>query len=156
MSASSSDKPGVIAPPPLVYLAGLGGGLLFDWLVPGYTLPGGVLQIVGVGLLPVGVLLLVWAVVTMRRARTTVSPYKHSSAVVRSGPYRFARNPIYLADAVFYVGLSLALRSAAALVLLPGVLAVIRYGVVAREERYLERVFGDPYRAYKAEVRRWF
>lgn len=156
MCGSSTDKPGVIAPPPLVYLAGFGGGLLFDRLVPGYELPGGVLQIVGLVLLPAGVLLLAWAVVTMRRARTTVSPYKPSSAIVRSGPYRFTRNPIYLADAILYVGLALAFRSGAALVLLPVVLAVIRYGVIAREERYLERVFGDPYRAYEAEVRRWF
>jgi len=156
MSESSSDTSRVIAPPPLVYLAGLGGGLLFDWLVPGYGLPGGVLQVVGLGLVPAGVALLAWAVVTMRRARTAVNPYKPSSAVVATGPYRFTRNPIYLADAVLYVGLSLALRSAAALALLPLVLAVIRYGVIAREERYLERAFGDTYRKYKAEVRRWF
>lgn len=156
MSALSSDTSRVIAPPPLVYLAGLGGGLLFDRLVPGYGLPGGVLQIVGLGLVPAGVALLAWAVVTMRRARTAVNPYKPSSALVASGPYRFTRNPIYLADAVLYVGLAFALRSAAGLALLPLVLVVIRYGVIAREERYLERAFGDSYRKYKAVVRRWF
>jgi protein-S-isoprenylcysteine O-methyltransferase Ste14 len=156
MSGSPADNSGVIAPPPLIYLAGLGSGVLFDRLVPGYELPGAFLHFAGLGLIPVGVVLLVWAIFTMRRAKTSVNPFKPSSVVVRSGPYGFSRNPIYLADAILYFGLSFALRSAAALVVLPVVLAVIRYGVIAREERYLERMFGDAYLMYKADVRRWF
>jgi protein-S-isoprenylcysteine O-methyltransferase Ste14 len=155
VSGPPADRPGVIAPPPLVYLAGLGLGLLFDWLVPGYELPGGAIRVVGMGLALAGVGLLAWAVVALRRAKTPVNPYKPSSAVVTDGPYRFSRNPIYLADAILYAGLALAFRSAAALALLPVVLAVVRYGVIGREERYLDRTFGDAYRSYKARVRRW-
>jgi protein-S-isoprenylcysteine O-methyltransferase Ste14 len=155
VSGPRNDVARVLAPPLVFYLGGLGIGVLFDQLVPGYDLPGGAPQVIGLALLPVGAAILAWSVVTMRRAGTAVSPHKSSSTIVTKGPYHYSRNPIYLADAVLYVGLALALRSAVALALLPVVLAAIRYGVIAREERYLERAFGEPYRSYKGRVRRW-
>ncbi len=71
------------------------------------------------------------------------------------GPFRYSRNPIYIADAVLYVGLALALDWIWALALLPFVLVVVRFGVIEREERYLERQFSDEYLRYKQRVRRW-
>jgi protein-S-isoprenylcysteine O-methyltransferase Ste14 len=91
---------------------------------------------------------MLYAVVTMRRARTAVSLYKPSAAVVSGGPYRFSRNPVYLADALLHVGVALLMRSRSllALLLLPLVVAVMNAGVIAGEERYPEGKFGAPRR----------
>ena len=78
-----------------------------------------------------------------------------STTVVTTGLYRLSRNPIYLGLAALYLGLAFAANSGWAVILLLPILAVMRYGVIAREERYLEAKFGDDYRAYKARVRRW-
>ncbi len=78
-----------------------------------------------------------------------------SSALVTSGPYRFTRNPMYLGMASLYAGIALAFGLLWSLALLLVVLVVIDRGVIAREERYLERRFGDEYRLYKQQVRRW-
>src|SRR6185437_783921 len=86
---------------------------------------------------------------------TTVSPYSASKALVSSGPYRFSRNPGYLGMALVFAGISLMTSSVWALVALVPTLAVIEFGVIHREERYLERTFGEEYRAYRARVRRW-
>jgi protein-S-isoprenylcysteine O-methyltransferase Ste14 len=84
-----------------------------------------------------------------------VSPYKPTSALVVDGPYRYSRNPIYLADALIYIGISVVIDTLWPILLLPIALAVLQQGVIAREERYLERKFGDQYRQYQASVRRW-
>ena len=71
------------------------------------------------------------------------------------GPYRFTRNPIYVGFALAYAGVSVWSRTNGPLLMLPGVLAVVDRVVVAREERYLERLFGEDYRNYLADTRRW-
>ncbi len=84
-----------------------------------------------------------------------MDPWRASSALVTSGPYRFTRNPMYLGMASLYAGIALAFGLLWSLALLLAVLVVIDRGVIAREERYLERRFGDEYRIYKQQVRRW-
>ena len=71
------------------------------------------------------------------------------------GVYRFTRNPMYLAMALLYLGAALATDSTLTRALLPPLFASVQVGVVSREERYLERKFGDDYRRYRAAVRRW-
>ncbi len=78
-----------------------------------------------------------------------------TTAIVETGPYRFTRNPIYLGMFLGLVGLAIAFDSLWLLVMLVPFTLAIRYGVVAREEAYLERKFGDAYRQYRARVRRW-
>jgi protein-S-isoprenylcysteine O-methyltransferase Ste14 len=95
------------------------------------------------------------AAATMRGARTNVNPYKPAHAIVESGPFRYSRNPIYVAMAITYIGSSLLVRSAVPLLLLPVVIGAIDRGVIDREEAYLEDKFGDRYLAYKMRVRRW-
>ena len=85
-----------------------------------------------------------------RTSLPTRPPYQSST-----GPYRFTRNPIYLGMMLALVGLAIAFDSAWLLVTLVPFALVIRYGVVAREEAYLERRFGEVYRRYRARVRRW-
>lgn len=154
---SGRDHPGVIAPPPLIYL----GFLLAGWglgRLAGLPSFGGdaVARMVVAGLLiGVGLALELWAIGAFRRRRTAVQPWKPSTALVAEGPYRFSRNPIYLGFAVTYLGLALALNSWLALALLVPCLLVVDRGVIAREERYLSAKFGASYDAYRGRVRRW-
>ena len=78
-----------------------------------------------------------------------------TTAIVVQGPYRFSRNPMYLAMAILYAGLAFAINGLLIIVLLPVLLGILSFGVISREERYLERKFGQEYLRYKARVRSW-
>jgi protein-S-isoprenylcysteine O-methyltransferase Ste14 len=91
----------------------------------------------------------------MREAGTNIQPNLPSTTVVSSGPYSLTRNPIYLAMTLLYSGIAILVNTVWPLFLLPLVLVVIRFGVIEREEGYLERKFGKSYRDYKERVRRW-
>ena len=88
-------------------------------------------------------------------AGTNIPPNLPTTALVVDGIYRRTRNPLYLGSTLVYLGLSVAAGSWWAIVLVAPLLWVMNVGVIAREERYLERKFGDAYRSYKARVRRW-
>ena len=88
-------------------------------------------------------------------AGTNVNPYRPSTAVVDSGPYRFTRNPLYVSLTLMYLGLTLAFNTWWGFVLLVPVLIVMHFGVILREERYLEGKFGESYRRYRDNVRRY-
>ena len=145
---------GVIAPPPFIYLAFLGLGFAFEWLMPGADLPGWA-QWIGAVVIVAGVALMISFEHAFKRAGTDANPYRASTALATDGPYRFSRNPAYLGMAITYAGITLAAEAPWALVLLAPAMLVIRYGVIAREERYLERLFGEDYLAYKRTTRRW-
>jgi protein-S-isoprenylcysteine O-methyltransferase Ste14 len=99
--------------------------------------------------------LVAWAIATMTRAGSNVPTSLPTTTIVEIGPYRFTRNPIYLGMLLGLIGLAIATNSLWLLIALVPFAFVIRYGVVAREEAYLERKFGDAYRRYCARVRRW-
>lgn len=141
--------------PPVVYFGPFGLIWALQWRQP-WTIPGGAaVGVGGLALVLTGIALTVWSAATLQRARTTVIPWERVSAIVTTGPFRFSRNPIYLADAIAYVGASLLIHSWWPLVALPGILLVIRRKVIDREESYLTERFGDPYREYQRRVRRW-
>lgn len=94
-------------------------------------------------------------ILALRRAGTSPNPRRPTTALVVSGPYQFTRHPLYLSMAAIYAGAALGTNAFWALVLLPAAVALIDRGPMVREERYMERKFGDAYRAYKAKVRRW-
>ncbi len=91
----------------------------------------------------------------MLAAETNINPFKPTTAIVSSGPFRFTRNPLYLSVTLIYLGLTLAVNTWWAFLLLGPVLLFIHFGVVLREERYLERRFGESYREYRLRVRRY-
>ncbi|HLF58299.1 MAG TPA: isoprenylcysteine carboxylmethyltransferase family protein [Alphaproteobacteria bacterium] len=147
------DIPGVIAPPPLIYLAGLVAGLVLDRT---WTLP--ILRarpIAGTALVLLGAVLMALGIREFKRAGTDFKPYRPTTRIITSGPFRFTRNPLYISLALVYAGIALTVGSAWALAFLVPVLGIIRYGVIAREERYLEGKFGPEYLRYKQSVRRW-
>jgi protein-S-isoprenylcysteine O-methyltransferase Ste14 len=150
-----TETSGVRFPPPLAYIAGFLIGVVLEAIFPIGSLP------LALALIGLAIGVVVWlaldgaAMLRFRRAKTSMIPMRPSTALVVGGPYRFSRNPMYVGMAFLYAGLALGLGVIWALVVLPAVLIVVDCQVIAREERYLERKFGDSYREYKARVRRW-
>ena len=153
----SDDHAGVIAPPPLLYGAALAAGLALDFLV--FRVPTGLPAGLRFGLAAacgLAALVLVGGALTgFRRAGTPAEPWHPSTAIVTDGVYGYTRNPMYVAMALFYGAIMVAVDSLITLLFLVPLLIVVHYGVVLREERYLERKFGDAYRHSKSAVRRW-
>jgi protein-S-isoprenylcysteine O-methyltransferase Ste14 len=155
MPSDEQDKAGIVAPPPLIYLGHLVFGLLLNRRFPATFLRPRIARRLGWPLLGGGVLLLGWFEWALRHAGTPASPYKPVSHVVTEGPFRYTRNPGYLSMAMIYTGITILANALWAILLLPVALLVIQRGVIEREERYLERKFGEEYLRYKAQVRRW-
>jgi len=149
------DNPGVIAPPPLIYAGALAIGLLANRLYPIAFLPRGLSRVLGWPLIVGGPVVGSLGLREMKRADTNVDPREPTTAIVTGGPYRFTRNPLYLSMTLIYAGITALANALPAALLLPFVLHIMRRGVIEREERYLERKFGDEYLDYKARVRRW-
>jgi protein-S-isoprenylcysteine O-methyltransferase Ste14 len=151
------DHPGVIAPPPLIFigflLAGWGLGQALGDM--GFGLEAMVRRGLALALVVGGLVLDGWAAGTFRRIGTPPEPWKPTTALATDGLYRFSRNPIYVGFAVSYVGFAVAMDSLATLAMLVPCLVVVDRFVIAREERYLEARFGEAYRAYRTRVRRW-
>lgn len=90
----------------------------------------------------------------MRRSGENIRVDTPTRSIVSSGPYAFSRNPLYLSMTFAYVAVTLILNTAWPLFLFPIMLTAVQFSVTLREERYLERLFGDSYRGYQAQVRR--
>lgn len=155
MSQPSHDNAGVIAPPPLIVGAGLVGGVLLHLLIPVRFLPPDIARILGALVVVVSAVPGLWALWEMYKARTSPLPEHSTRALVTVGAFAFSRNPIYLTFLLFHVGVAIFVNGLLILLPLPLVVWVMTRGVIEREERYLERKFGDAYRQYKARVRRW-
>ncbi len=150
-----TDTAGVIAPPPLIYLGALAVGFGLNAAIGSGSLPRAAALPVGGGLMVAGGALAATFVRAFIRAGTPVDPYEPTKTIVTDGPYRLTRNPAYLGMALAYAGIALVADAPWALLPLPIAMTVIDRGVIAREERYLERRFGPAYNEYRARVRRW-
>jgi protein-S-isoprenylcysteine O-methyltransferase Ste14 len=155
VSDEPPDHPGVLAPPPYLFLGALGFGMLLDRALPLPFVSKTLAQTTGAKAIVMGVGTFVWAFATMKRAGTHVDVCEPATAVVEDGPYAYSRNPIYLGLALTYAGIAVFRRAPITLGLLAPLLFVMERGVVEREERYLERKFGAKYTAYRSRVRRW-
>jgi protein-S-isoprenylcysteine O-methyltransferase Ste14 len=141
--------------PPFVYLISLVVGVLIQLAIPLPFVPRTLATPLGAALVVVAIALFSWSVTKFRAANTPVPARKPTTAIVQSGPYRFSRNPIYLAFSLFQLGIAIWANSIWLLATLVGAVAIIHYIVIPREERYLERKFRTQYLDYKASVRRW-
>ncbi|MBA3490847.1 MAG: isoprenylcysteine carboxylmethyltransferase family protein [Rubrobacteraceae bacterium] len=151
----NADNPGVIAPPPLIYAGALLSGLLANRRYHIPFLPRPLMRILGWPLVAGGFAVGLLGYREMRRAETNLDPRKPATTLVTEGPFRFTRNPLYLSMTLLYGGISALANALPALLLLPIVLHLMRRGVIEREERYLERKFGDVYLLYKVKAPRW-
>ena len=147
--ADEQDNPGIRVPPPPFYLLGLLLGLLLDRRVHVPFLPPRVARVLGWSLVGGGTALTAWFVRTMRGADTTIRIDKPVSSLVQDGPFCYSRNPGYLSLTILYAGIAILRNALWAILLLPLVLYVIQREVIEREERYLERIFGEEYLTYK-------
>lgn len=155
---AGSDTPGLFTRPPLLFLAALMIGLVLDRLLRlPFPLPGTGLvhRITGGALILSGLALVRASMGNFARAGTPYRSIEPTTALVTSGLYGLSRNPIYVGLFLLYGGIGVAAQSLGILILTLPLALTIRYGIVAREETYLERRFGDAYRDYKARVRRW-
>jgi protein-S-isoprenylcysteine O-methyltransferase Ste14 len=107
-------------------------------------------------LIGIGLAGFVWALAAIWGHRTTVNPYKAATNLVTFGPFAHSRNPIYVSDWFVYLGVTLLLGTAWALLFAPLVWVVMRYAVIAHEEAHLLAKFGDEYQTYCSQVKRWF
>jgi protein-S-isoprenylcysteine O-methyltransferase Ste14 len=149
------DAPGIIAPPPLIYVSGLALGFGLQALLPSTSLPNPLEWGLGVFLILAGSALAACLLVVFRRARTPVDPYQATTTIVTNGPYRITRNPGYLGMTLVYAGIAVLTAALWVFIALVPTLILIDRGVIMREERYLEAKFGDEYLRYKARTRRW-
>lgn len=156
MNSTDPETAGVIAPPPLLYLGTLAAGLVLGAVrpLPSFSAPG-FLQGFGVLLLVVGAIVIRWSFVTMARTKANVIRHDAPLALAVRGPFRFSRNPIYVGMTGLYLGGAFLADSLWMLLLLAPLLAVMQWGVIVREERLLERRFGEAYLLYKSSTRRW-
>jgi protein-S-isoprenylcysteine O-methyltransferase Ste14 len=153
---ADQDVPNLgVVRPPLVYLASIILGVLIQLVVPLPFLPRTLALPLGVSLVVAAIVLFSSAVAKFRASGTPVPARKPTTVIVRTGSYRFSRNPIYLAFSLFQFGIAIWVNSVWLLATLVGAVALIHFVVVPKEEQYLERRFGTQYLEYKASVRRW-
>lgn len=160
VAPSPLDHSQVLVFPPVIPLTGFVLGVVLEQLVPlGPWITGSLrtgVRGLGAVVCAIGIAGFAWGVATMKRARTPINNARTPTALVVTGPFRFTRNPMYFFGSVGYAGLALLLVEPWSLVLLVVVVAVMYYGVVLREEEYLERRFGEAYRSYRARVPRYW
>lgn len=149
------DRPAIVAPPPLLYLAALALVIALQWLWP-LPIPDHVVTAwIGWAALVAGLVLNLWGVRSMNRARTPINPYRPAETIVTTGAFRLSRNPLYVGLDLVLLGLTLVLNSLWGIGVFVVVLIVMHYGVILPEERYLEEKFGEAYRRYRGAVRRY-
>jgi protein-S-isoprenylcysteine O-methyltransferase Ste14 len=149
------DNPGINVPPPLIYLLPLVLGVLLDRRRPVSFLPRGAARGLGWSLLVGEVALNGWFLRTIRKTDVPIRTDKPVPRLTTEGPFRYSRNPSYLALAMISAGIASVRNSLWAMLLLAPAVWVMQREVIGREERYLERTFGEEYLAYKGKVRRW-
>ena len=146
-------NPGLLRPP-LLFLSAILLGVALNWAWP-FPFRPPTLWLLGPLVTICAVMLFLLSFREFRRAGTSVRGSERTSTIVRTGPYRFSRNPIYLAFIIFVLGLSVWLNNLWLLVTLVPAVGLIALVVIRREERFLERNFPDQYASYRAHVRRW-
>ena len=138
--------------PPAIHLVAIAIGFLLQWAVPirisGMRIPGFLLLAIALGLI-------VWTAILMSRAGTTPNPTRPTTALLIGGPFRFTRNPMYLAWELIVFGVGLAANAPWVMVMAVPAALLTRRLVIDKEERYLESKFGTEYLNYKSRVRRW-
>src|SRR5438128_474330 len=149
------DRPGVPIAPPLLFVLPMLASLALEWFVPTSFLHGAFRWIPGAIFFLAGIALNIVGFITQKRAGTDPIPFNPSTRIVAHGPYRFSRNPMYIGLALCTLGIAVLVDSAWMLLAVPVGLVLIDRLVIAREERYLERKFGEEYLSYKRRVRRW-
>lgn len=154
-SGGDHKGPGVRVPPPLVFLLFLAAGLVLQLIWPWELTDSLLLLYGGVTLCALAIIGLLGIGLMFHRHKTSIEPWKPTTRVLDHGPYAYSRNPIYVAFCFLAIGIGLSQNSLwMILSFIPSVFVVF-HTAIAKEEKYLEKKFGEEYRRYKEKVRRW-
>lgn len=154
----TQKSPGVHFPPPVLYVIGFSLGIVLNNVWPLSLFPNGrptLLLVFGWLLLSLGWIVVTIALLLFFRHRTGIYPNQPARLIIENGPYRYSRNPMYVALTMMYLGLSCISNVLWPLLLLPIVLIILQVAVIKREEVYLQEAFGEKYTNYCQRVRRW-
>ena len=157
-TVTTERGPDIRFPPPAIYVAVFLIGLLLERfsripIVGAVRAP--LLSIFGLALVGLGFFVMFWGMLTFRRHKTSILPFRPAGALAMTGPYRFTRNPMYLGMTTAHIGAALAMNAGWPLILLPVALYLIVRFVIRVEEAYLAQRFGIEYEDFKRRVRRW-
>ena len=155
MEPEHSDNAAVAFHPPILLLMFIGLGFAGRWLISAEFLPYAWTLPIGLPVVVVSLVLFAWAVITMRREGASIPTGEPTDTIVARGPYRFSRNPIYLSMVVLLTGIGVWANSGWFIAFAVLAVVLLNWGVISREERYLERKFGETYLNYKCQIRRW-
>jgi len=145
-----------IALPPLIFASGLLSGFIFDhFIFKTDFYDGNLVQIFGYILVSVGVIIALLGLQVFFKMKENPHPHTETKKLIVRGIFKYSRNPLYLAMAFMYIGVSISLNSLAMLIMFAPVIIVVNYGVILREEKYLGKIFGDEFYKYKKQVRKW-
>ncbi len=144
-------------PPPLVFLILLLLGIVLHYATRPLTISVDRSLRIAICMLVIalGIGLFASALILFRRTRQHPRPWSPTPEVISNGPYRFTRNPMYVAMTLFVLGFGIALNNVWILLSAPVSLMVVHFIAVLPEERYLAEKFGETYRSYVARVRRY-
>lgn len=144
--------------PPVLYIAAIAASIVLSW---GYPLPwitqplSGMLFVAGLALVVAAVAMVVMAIHTLHRAKTTLRVDRPVEHLVLTGPFAMTRNPIYLGNTLLMIGVGLAAGMLWFLILAVVAAFLTQKLAIEREEKYLDQRFGKKYRDYRKRVRRW-
>lgn len=153
---NTTDTPGVIAMPPLLYAGAFALALILHVIWPLVLVPHPIAGWAGAALMLAGLAIVRRGIATMRGAGTNVPPNRPATVIVTTGPFRWSRNPLYVGLYIAFIGASLLINTWWGIIVLIPLFALMHYGVILREERYLAAKFGTPYADYRTRVRRYF
>lgn len=146
----------IIAPPVLIYLLTVIEGFLIHNFFPLYLFNAGAWLIyLSFSLIIFSLVMTIWAITSMRLAKTTINPYKVADKLITTGAFQISRNPLYLAMTSGYFALCFFSNSLWLFILYIPLLTVMLWGVILREEAMLQEKFAEQYTKYKESVRRW-
>ena len=151
----AEDRPGILVPPPLLFVIPLAAAFFGERLMPTSFVHGGLRWVAGSLIVLAGLFLNVAGFITQKRAGNDPIPFHPTTRIVSHGLYRFSRNPMYLGFGLWTLGIALLVNSIWMLLAVPIGLVLTDRFVIASEERYLERKFGEEYLSYKRRVGRW-
>jgi protein-S-isoprenylcysteine O-methyltransferase Ste14 len=157
MTLPNKDGAKVRFPPPLVFLGAIIAGVIVQRMATPLSLQvaAGIRVAAGVVILVCGTSLVISARIWFTRTGQSPIPWKPTPELILRGPYRFTRNPMYVGVTLFVVGLGLTLNDIWISLFAAPALLVVHFIAVLPEERYLAEKFGESYRNFHAQVRRY-
>ena len=142
-------------PPPLIFLSVIILAYAIHYFLPIGLGDSSILKYAGVLAIALGMAVILLAGLDFRRAGTHIEPWKPTTRILSKGVYHYSRNPIYLAFCIIQTGIALFLNSFWILISFILSAFLVYHIAIKKEERYLEKKFGEEYLSYKNKVRRW-